>query len=152
FKGMPYHDAMRIVSGIGKALEYAHERGFVHCDLKPANVFLTGKGEVKVIDFGIARVFKKPEEDTEATVFDAGSLGGMTPAYASPEMLEHRVPDPRDDIYALACITYELLTGRHPFNRLAATQARSAGLKPQRPDKLGHRQWRALRAALSFER
>jgi eukaryotic-like serine/threonine-protein kinase len=152
FSGMPYAEAMPIVTGIGKALAYAHERGFVHCDLKPANVFLTDKGEVKVIDFGIARVFRKPEEDVEATVFDAGSLGGLTPAYASPEMLEHREPDPRDDIYALACITYELLTGHHPFGRLSATQAQSAGMKPQRPKNLGLRQWRALRAALSFER
>lgn len=152
FTGMPYAQALHIVSGIVKALAYAHERGFVHCDLKPANVFLTDTGEVKVIDFGIARVFRKPEEDVEATVFDAGSLGGLTPAYASPEMLEHLVPDPRDDIYALACITYELLTGRHPFDRVSATQARSAGIRPQRPKNLGHRQWRALKAALSFDR
>lgn len=152
FTGMPYAQALHIVSGITKALAYAHERGFVHCDLKPANVFLTDKGEVKVIDFGIARVFRKSEEDVEATVFDAGSLGGLTPAYASPEMLEHLVPDPRDDIYALACITYELLTGRHPFDRVSATQARSAGIRPQRPKNLGHKQWRALKAALSFER
>ncbi|MGH8806367.1 MAG: protein kinase domain-containing protein [Noviherbaspirillum sp.] len=152
FEGMPYPQAIRIVGGIAKALSYAHERGFVHCDLKPANVFLTDKGEVKVIDFGIARVFQKPQEEVEATVFDPGSLGGLTPAYASPEMLEHRVPDPRDDIYALACITYELLTGRHPFGRVPATQARAAGIKPQRPEHLGLRQWRALKAALSFER
>jgi eukaryotic-like serine/threonine-protein kinase len=152
FKGMAYADAMRIVTGIGKALSYAHERGFVHCDLKPANVFLTDKGGVKVIDFGIARVFQKPEEDVEATVFDPGSLGAMTPAYASPEMLEHLVPDPRDDIYALACITYELLSGRHPFDRLSATQARNAGLKPHRPPHIGLRQWHALKAALAFQR
>ncbi|MFC3109304.1 serine/threonine-protein kinase [Undibacterium arcticum] len=152
FTGMPYAEALRIVNGMGKALAYAHDRGFVHCDFKPANVIVTDKGELKVIDFGIARVFHKPEEDVEATVFDAGSLGGLTPAYASPEMLEHCEPDPRDDIYALACITYELLTGRHPFDRLSATQARSAGIRPQRPKNIGHRQWRALKAALSFDR
>jgi serine/threonine protein kinase len=152
FKGMPYPDAFKIVQGVARALAYAHERGFVHCDLKPGNIFITDKGEVKVIDFGISRVFKKPEEDAEVTVFDPGSLGGMTPAYASPEMLEHREPDPRDDIYALACITYELLTGRHPFDRMTAAQARSAAMKPLRPNNLGQKQWRALRCALSFER
>ncbi|HJW25232.1 MAG TPA: serine/threonine-protein kinase [Rhodocyclaceae bacterium] len=152
FKGMPWPSALRIVAGIAKALGYAHERGFVHCDLKPANVFVTDSGEVKVIDFGIARVFQKPEQDTEATVFDPGSLGGLTPAYASPEMIEHLEPDPRDDIYALACITYELLTGRHPFDRVPANQARSAHMKPLRPKGLGLRQWRALRNALCFER
>jgi hypothetical protein len=76
----------------------------------------------------------------------------LTPAYASPEMLEHRDPDPRDDIYALGCITYELLTGRHPFNRMSALQARGAGMKPQRPATLGHAPWRALKCALAFER
>jgi eukaryotic-like serine/threonine-protein kinase len=152
FTGLPCDEAMRIIGGVARALAYAHERGFVHCDLKPANVFLTDRGDVKVIDFGIARVFQKPEEDAEATVFDAGSLGGMTPAYASPEVIEHREPDPRDDIYALGCIAYELLTGRHPFDRLSSAQARGAGMKPQRPAKLSYRQWRALKGALAFDR
>ena len=98
FKGMPYAEALPIFKGMANALAYAHERGFVHCDFKPANVFLTDTAEVKVIDFGIARVFQRPEEETDATIFDPGSLGALTPAYASPEMLEHREPDPRDDI------------------------------------------------------
>jgi serine/threonine protein kinase len=152
FHSLPFEEAMKVVSGMGKALAYAHERGFVHCDFKPANVILTDTGGVKVIDFGIARVFQKAEEAADVTVFDPGSLGALTPAYASPEMLENREPDPRDDIYALGCITYELLTGRHPFNRLSATQARDAGLRPQRPPGLGHNQWRALRCALAFQR
>lgn len=152
FRALPFEEAMKIVRGMGKALAYAHERGFVHCDFKPANVILTDGGGVKVIDFGIARVFQKAEEAPDVTVFDPGSLGALTPAYASPEMLENREPDPRDDIYALGCITYELLTGRHPFNRLSATQARDGGLRPQRPPGLGHKQWRALRCALSFQR
>ncbi|MCS0591623.1 protein kinase [Massilia norwichensis] len=152
FRALSFEEAMKIVRGMGKALAYAHERGFVHCDFKPANVILLDAGGVKVIDFGIARVFQKAEEAPDVTVFDPGSLGALTPAYASPEMLENREPDPRDDIYALGCITYELLTGRHPFNRLSATQARDGGLRPQRPPGLGHKQWRALRCALSFQR
>ncbi|KXU84991.1 protein kinase [Paraburkholderia monticola] len=152
YQGMPVRAALPIVRGMCAALAYAHERGFVHCDFKPANVFLTTNAEVKVIDFGIARVFQRPEEESDATVFDPGSLGALTPAYASPEMIEHREPDPRDDIYALGCITYELLTGHHPFDRLSATQARNSDFKPQRPPNLDTRQWRALRAALSFDR
>lgn len=152
FKGMPVQSALPIVRGMSGALAYAHERGFVHCDFKPANVFLTDTGEVKVIDFGIARVFQRPEEESDATVFDPGSLGALTPAYASPEMLEHLEPDPRDDIYALGCITYELLTGRHPFDRQSATQARASNRQPQRPENLSNRQWRALRATLAFDR
>ena len=152
FNGLPFADVLRIVGGISRALGYAHQQGFVHCDLKPGNIFLTDKGEVKVIDFGIARAFHKPEDDAEATVFDPGSLGGLTPAYASPEMVEHREPDPRDDIYGLACITWEMLTGRHPFNRLSGAEARAAGMKLERPRQLGYRQWRTLKAALSFDR
>ncbi|HEX7908801.1 MAG TPA: protein kinase [Paraburkholderia sp.] len=152
YQGMPVRAALPIVRGMCSALAYAHERGFVHCDFKPANVFLTTNAEVKVIDFGIARVFQRPEEESDATVFDPGSLGALTPAYASPEMIEHREPDPRDDIYALGCIAYELLTGHHPFDRLSATQARNADFKPQRPANLDAKQWRALRAALSFDR
>ncbi|MFM0666626.1 serine/threonine protein kinase [Paraburkholderia sediminicola] len=152
YQGMPVRAALPIVRGMCSALAYAHERGFVHCDFKPANVFLTTNAEVKVIDFGIARVFQRPEEESDATVFDPGSLGALTPAYASPEMIEHREPDPRDDIYALGCITYELLTGHHPFDRLSATQARNADFKPQRPPNLDSKQWRALRATLSFDR
>ncbi|RAS35465.1 serine/threonine protein kinase [Paraburkholderia bryophila] len=152
YQGMPVRAALPIVRGMCSALAYAHERGFVHCDFKPANVFLTTNAEVKVIDFGIARVFQRPEEESDATVFDPGSLGALTPAYASPEMIEHREPDPRDDIYALGCITYELLTGHHPYDRLSATQARNADFKLQRPPDLDTKQWRALRAALSFDR
>ncbi|WP_087048402.1 serine/threonine-protein kinase [Caballeronia ptereochthonis] len=152
FKGMPFSEVFPIFKGMASALAYAHERGFVHCDFKPANVFLTDTSEVKVIDFGISRVIQQPDEESEATVFDPGSLGALTPAYASPEMLEHREPDPRDDIYALGCITYELLTGKHPFDRVPAMQAKSAGMKPQRPEHLGNKQWKALKAALAFER
>ena len=152
FSGMPYADVLRIVNGMGNALAYAHGRGFVHCDFKPGNVFLTDTGTVKVIDFGIARVFQKTEEDVDVTVFDPGSLGALTPAYASPEMLEHLDPDPRDDIYALACITYELLTGRHPFTGASALQARGAGMKPQRPPRLARGPWHALKCGLALER
>ncbi|MCG5072724.1 serine/threonine-protein kinase [Paraburkholderia tagetis] len=152
FAGMPFEQARPIIAGMGQALAYAHERGFVHCDFKPANVFLTDSGDVKVIDFGIARVFQRPEEDPDVTVFDPATLGGITPAYASPEMFEHREPDPRDDVYALACVTYELLTGTHPFKRKSATQARSEKMRAERPQGLDRTQWRTLSAALSFDR
>lgn len=152
FAGMPYDLARPIIAGMGQALAYAHERGFVHCDFKPANVFLTDGGDVKVIDFGIARVFQRPEEDPDVTVFDPATLGGITPAYASPEMFERREPDPRDDVYALACVTYELLTGKHPFNRKSATQARSEKMRAERPPSLDRMQWRTLNMALSFDR
>jgi serine/threonine protein kinase len=153
FKGFPLDEAMRILECIANALIFAHNNGIIHADFKPANVILTDKGEVKVIDFGIARAFKRPDDsDMEATRFDPGSLGALTPTYASPEMLEQQEPDPRDDVYALACIAYEMLTGRHPFGRIQATEARDGGLQPERKKSLNRRQSKALKAALAFDR
>jgi serine/threonine protein kinase len=154
FKGMPRDEALRIINDVGKALSFAHDFGIVHADFKPANVFITENGKVKVIDFGIARAFHKKDDATnmEATRFDAGSLGALTPTYASPEMFEHLEPDPRDDIYALACTAFEMLTGRHPFGRLQATAARDGGLHLKHHQALTWGQFRALKHALEFDR
>lgn len=154
FKGMPSEVALPIINAMGKALEFAHECGIVHSDFKPANVFITDSGQVKVIDFGIARAFQRADDSTamEATRFDPGSLGALTPTYASPEMLEHKEPDPRDDIYALACTAYEMLTGRHPFGRTQATAARDGGLTLKRHKSLSRCQYKALQNALAFDR
>jgi len=152
FKGLEVPEAMRILEDVSRALIFAHENGIVHSDFKPANIILTKNGKVKVIDFGIARAFQRPDDsDMEATRFDPGSLGALTPTYASPEMLEHREPDPRDDVYALACIVYEMLTGRHPFGRMQATEARDGGLELKRR-QLSRRHWKALKSALEFDR
>ena len=153
FKGMPQDQAVAILEQIADALKFAHDNGIVHADFKPANVFLTNSGQVKVIDFGIARAFQRPDQvDMEATRFDPGSLGALTPTYASPEMLEHQEVDPRDDVYALGCIAYEMLAGRHPFGRMQATEARDGGLRPERRKGMTRRQWKAISSALAFER
>jgi TPR repeat protein len=150
---MPITEALRIINDVGKALAYAHENGIVHCDLKPGNIFITDRGRVKVIDFGIARAIKNVEDpNAEPTRFDPGSLGALTPAYASPEMLYMTEPDPRDDIYALACIAYELFSGKHPFNRVQSMQAMARGLQPTQIKGLDRKQWRGLQRALAFRR
>lgn len=153
FKGLPRQEAFRIVRDIGAALIYAHENGIIHLDLKPANIIVADSGRTKVIDFGIARAIARPQMDHgDDTVFDAGVLNALTPTYASPEMLTNQSPDPRDDVFALACITYELLTGRHPFGRAPATEAQKSALKATRPPALSSYQWRALQRGLSFDR
>jgi serine/threonine protein kinase len=154
FKGIPAKEAFPIISAMGKALSFAHENGIVHSDFKPANVIMTDRGEVKVIDFGIARAFSRAEDPSsmEMTRFDPGSLGALTPSYASPEMLEHQEPDPRDDIYALACTTYEMLTGQHPFKRMQANIARDAGFKVEGLENLNRKQRKVLQEALQFDR
>lgn len=122
-KGMPVDEAVRIVRGLGAALSYAHQEGIVHADFKPSNTFLTSKNVVKVLDFGVARAALALDRG-DSTLFDAGKLNAVSPAYASIEMLIGEPPDARDDIYALACVTYFLLTGRHPFNGIDAIKAR----------------------------
>lgn len=152
-QGVTPEEAFPIVEGIGHALSYAHKKGIVHSDLKPGNAFLTKDNIVKVFDFGIARAAKHTGPDQgETTLFDAGTLGALTPAYASLEMLEGVDPDPRDDIYALACIAYELLAGKHPFNKVAANKARDKGLTPAPIKNLSRGQWKGLLQGLAFDR
>ncbi len=154
--GLTMVKALPIVRGLCGALGYAHEHQVVHSDFKPANAFITKHGTIKVFDFGIARAAKRPDanaDDTSAmTLFDPGTLGALTPAYASCEMIEGLEPDPRDDIYALGCVVYELLTCTHPFERKTAVQARDAKMKPKPIRGLTSRQWRALRRSLAFDR
>ncbi|MFH0351849.1 MAG: serine/threonine protein kinase [Chromatiales bacterium] len=148
FKGLPPGEALRIVDAMGQALGFAHSQGIVHCDFKPGNVFLTEAGAVKLIDFGIARTFRDPEEAASREC----SFEAVSPAYASPDILEGREPDPRDDVYALACTAYELLSGAHPFAYKSAIEAREAGLTVEQSAELTRGQWKALRGGLSFER
>ncbi|MGH8294291.1 MAG: protein kinase domain-containing protein [Steroidobacteraceae bacterium] len=151
--GLEKRKALRVTRDICRAMAYAHERGIVHSDFKPANAFLTHDGTVKVFDFGIARAARRDDRASgTVTLFDAGTLGALTPAYASCEMIEGLEPDVRDDVYAIACVAYELLTGRHPFDRKSAEQARKTGLTPVRPAGLSRRQWAALRRGLAFRR
>ena len=153
-EGLGAKDAVAVTRGICRALQYAHEQGITHADFKPANAFLTASGGIKVLDFGIARAanVKDRPDANGATRFDPGTLGALTPTYAGCEVIEGQAPDPSDDIYAIACVTYELITGSHPFNRLSASQAEKAHMTPDRPPGLSARQWRALRRALSFRR
>ena len=145
-------EAIKIIQGICLGLSYAHKRNIIHSDLKPGNVFVTNEGEVKIFDFGIARAIKSQEASGEKTLFDAGSLGGLTPAYASCEMFEGEEPDVRDDIYALACIAYELLGGKHPFNKTPAIKAKQNHLVPEKLPQLSRRQNKTLSSGLAFDR
>ena len=147
-RGLPAEKALLIIEQMGEALAYAHSKLVIHSDFKPANVFIDRNDRVKVLDFGIARI----ADIARAPGFDAGVLGGMTPAYASLEMLQGKSPDVRDDIYALACVAYELLTGRHPYERESAQQAKSRNMRPLRVASLNRRQWAALDKALRFDR
>jgi serine/threonine protein kinase len=151
--GSTYAKLLPILTQVVSALQFAHAEGIVHSDLKPANILILPNGRVKVIDFGIARAIPIPNQQTiDRTTFDLHALGAMTPAYASPEMIEGRDADPRDDVFALACIIYEFLTGRHPFGRAPASVARAGNFSPREPEGLSPSQWKALQAGLHFDR
>jgi hypothetical protein len=153
--GLPLEQVQSIVSGVAGALRHAHTKSFVHSDLKPGNVFVTRDGEVKVIDFGIARIAKDTTKvgDGVQTLFDAGSLGAWTNAYASPEqMMGSAEPDPRDDVYALGLVAYEMLTGKHPFQRKSAVEARFNELKLEPVAALSDEQNAVLASTLDFDR
>ena len=113
--------AWQLIQQLGAGLAHAHERGVVHGDLKPRNIFITREGELRILDFGAAIASRRSKSRSEHA--DHAPNSG-TPAYASCEQLEGRRADPRDDLYALACICYELLAGTHPFESRPATLAR----------------------------
>ena len=95
-----------------EALVSAHKHGIVHCDIKPENIMLTSAGQVKILDFGVAKHL--PRSDQSSTVDRSGTFAG-TPAYMSPEVLLEQAPDGRADVFSLGVVAYEVLTGQHPF-------------------------------------
>jgi serine/threonine-protein kinase len=102
--------ALEIVDGVLAALAYSHQQGIVHRDIKPANVMLTKAGDVKVMDFGIARAM----DDVGATMTQTSAVIG-TAQYLSPEQARGEQVDARSDLYSTGCLLFELLTGRPPF-------------------------------------
>jgi len=150
--GMPLARARPLIEGMARALARAHAAGIVHSDFKPGNVMVTRDGVAKVFDFGIARAGKhKTDVAGEQTVFDAATLGALTPAYASLAMLRGQAPTPSDDIYALGCVCFELLSGRHPFDKHSAEVALREQRRPPPLPGLSKRQYRTLCAALAFD-
>ncbi|WP_444945815.1 bifunctional serine/threonine-protein kinase/formylglycine-generating enzyme family protein [Microbulbifer sp. VTAC004] len=153
--GLEPEKARSVFTDICQALIYAHSHKIVHSDFKPGNIFVTSKKGAKVFDFGIARAVSEggiANKTGETTVFDAGSLGALTPAYASYEMLKGGEPAPSDDVYALGCVAYELFCGRHPYDKTPADKAFEQKLRPKRIKGLNRREWRALESALELKR
>jgi hypothetical protein len=144
----PY--ALAIIRDVGAAIAHAHARGVVHGDLNPGNIFVTDGGEIRVLDFGASHQLHSAPWISE---FDQHQqIAVATPSYASCQVLEGEAADARDDVYALACVAYKLLTGNHPFHDDTALKARTLRLSPARPEGLTRQQWSTLREGLHFDR
>ena len=102
--------SLEIIDGVLGALDYSHQSGIVHRDIKPGNVMVTRNGDIKVMDFGIARAMS----DNQATMTQTAQVIG-TAQYLSPEQARGERVDARSDLYSTGCLMYELLTGRPPF-------------------------------------
>ena len=111
---LPLVEALTIITQIASGLTEAHERDVIHRDLKPANVMLTPKGQVKVLDFGLAKLLS-PTDRSSATLSRVDGKGAGTPLYMSPEQAFGETVDARTDIWSLGVVLYESLTGHAPF-------------------------------------
>jgi eukaryotic-like serine/threonine-protein kinase len=126
--------SLEIIDGVLRALEYSHQAGIVHRDIKPGNVMVTRNGDIKVMDFGIARAMS----DAQATMTQTAQVIG-TAQYLSPEQARGDRVDARSDLYSAGCLLYELLTGRPPFTgdspvAIAYQHVRENPIPPSRVD------------------
>jgi len=122
-KPLPLDETLKLGIQLAEALDAAHTQGIIHRDIKPANIFVTKRGQAKVLDFGLAKLVSKgiatSDTDSNSETSDSTSIVGIisgTPAYMSPEQVRGDNLDPRTDIFSLGLLLYEMATGRQAFS------------------------------------
>ena len=130
---LPPRKAIEIVSQIARGLSSAHGKGIVHRDLKPENLFLTSDGQVKILDFGLAKAMSDGDAAETVVGTDPGTVLG-TVGYMAPEQIRGQTVDGRADLFALGVVFYEMLSGRPAFERETAAETMTAILKEDPPD------------------
>jgi len=114
--GLSLEQFLDIAQQCAGALATAHDKGIIHCDIKPENILITPSGQVKVLDFGLAKYLPQNDTTETATMDGAGlTVAGGTPSYMAPEVWMEQAADARSDIFSLGVVFYEVISGRHPF-------------------------------------
>jgi serine/threonine-protein kinase Stk1 len=149
-EGLPWDEFHALALGMLHTLAHAHDQGVLHGDLKPGNLMLTENG-LRLFDFGLGQAMEGVMPGLAQ--ISRERFNAWTPNYAAPELLEGAPLSKAADVYAMACILYELVSGKHPFNRLTALQAREQKLerKLRRPKRLPKQCWAGLRRALALD-
>jgi tetratricopeptide (TPR) repeat protein/tRNA A-37 threonylcarbamoyl transferase component Bud32 len=134
-------EAVRVVAAVAEALREAHRHGVIHRDIKPANIRITSRNQVKVLDFGLARVVAPATDQTQTIAGEAQSVAGQlkgTPPFMSPEQARGRPVDHRSDLFSLGTVFYQCLTGQRPFegDSLVETLAQVIQRDPPPPSAL----------------
>ncbi|WKE65750.1 serine/threonine-protein kinase [Gallaecimonas kandeliae] len=152
-QGLKWKGAKAVLDQIIQALAYSHQRGIVHADLKPSNIFVTRQGSIKILDFGVAQALRPghQEDFLNQSLGDETTVYGYTPAYASTSLIAGKEPQVEDDLYALACVSYELLSSRHPFDRQRLDEQQRKAFKLARPGNMPGRLWGCFRRLLKEE-
>ena len=147
--GLAWGELCEIAVPLIEALAYSHSRGVIHGDLKPSNVILAEDG-LRLFDYGLGQPLEGVLKNLPR--LSRNRFKAWTTRYAAPELLDGAEPSEASDVYALGCLLYEMASGRHPFRRLSAKQAKAMALDKElrRPPNLAYG-WPTLRAALAFD-
>ncbi|MFB1074223.1 serine/threonine-protein kinase [Vibrio diabolicus] len=140
--GLKFNATLSILNQVLDALSYAHSLGVVHADLKPANVILTSEGNVKLLDFGVSKTHQlKQDQYAAKRKSENVETLGYTPNYASLNLLSGKEPNLSDDVFALFCIAYELLSCKHPYSRTPVNEALKKKMKVSKPANMPASKW-----------